>query len=200
MSRFIVPIILIGLSIAGFFMFTNPLYSDPATGIQALQTQAISYNDALTNPKALAAERDKLTQKYNSIDPANLSKLQTLLPDSVDNIRLILEIEKIASPYGMALTDVKYNATTDSSTVAGTTPKPATLSSTSKGYGSWDLQFSTGGSYSDFQNFLKDMESNLRIIDISSIQFSSDSGIGLNPSLSSSYKYSFSIKTYWLKN
>jgi hypothetical protein len=49
-----------------------------------------------------------LTQKYSTIDPVNLDKLTKLLPDNVDNIRLILEIEKIASPYGMILKDVKY--------------------------------------------------------------------------------------------
>ena len=57
---------------------------------------------------------------------------------------------------------------------------------------------------SDFLSFLKDLESNLRIVDMSSIQFSSDSNTGLNLSSSSSsteaYKYNFKIKTYWLKN
>lgn len=79
-----------------------------------------SYNEALNNSKALEAERDKLTQKYNSFDPENLSKLQKLLPDNVDNIRLILEIEKIASPYGMVLKNVKYDATDKNTAVSQT--------------------------------------------------------------------------------
>ena len=28
MTRFILPVILIGVSVAGFFVFTNPLYND----------------------------------------------------------------------------------------------------------------------------------------------------------------------------
>ena len=52
-----------------------------------------------------------------------------------------------------------------------------------------------------FINFIKDLESNLRIVDISSIQFSSSaSGVGLNPLLPEAYKYDIKIKTYWLKN
>src|ERR1035437_1839059 len=99
MFKYILPIILIGVAVAGFFILADPLYQ----GVSLKRTQIASYNEALNNSKALEAERDKLTQKYNSFDPDNLAKLQKLLPDNVDNIRLILEIEKIASPYGMVL-------------------------------------------------------------------------------------------------
>jgi|SRR3989344_6025074 len=198
MFRYILPIILIGVAIAGFFTFTNPFYEN----VLIEREQVASYNEALDNSKALEAERDKLTQKYNSFDPENLSKLQKLLPDNVDNIRLILEIEKIASPYGMVLKDVKYNATSKdtpiSQTAAGTTQ--AVKNSAGKDYSVWNLEFSIQGTYNNFTNFVKDLENNLRIVDISSIQFSSNAGAGISPSLSESYKYNFKIKTYWLKN
>ena len=86
MQKFILPTVLIGIAVAGFFMFTSPFYE----GISLKKEQIASYNEALDNSKALEAERDKLTQKYNSFDPENLAKLQKLLPDNVDNIRLIL--------------------------------------------------------------------------------------------------------------
>ena len=205
MMRFIMPIILAGIAISVFFMFTNPIYNN----ISALQAQVASYNDALDNSKMLENERDKLTAKYNTIDPNNLTKLQKLLPGSVDNIRLILEIEQIASPYGMTLKDVKYNAT-DTSAVTNT---PAVASATvqrsgiaglaPKDYGVFDLEFSTSGTYNNFVNFIKDLESNLRIVDISSILFSSDTtsaGANLKTISPEIYKYNFRIKTYWLKN
>jgi len=199
MFRYILPIILIAVAIAGFFILTNPLYKN----ISLVREQAASYNEALDNSKALEAERDKLTQKYNSFDPENLSKLQKLLPDNVDNIRLILEIEKIASPYGMVLKDVKYDATdkgTATLQTAGVIQEGESFSN--KDYGIWNLEFSTQGTYNNFINFIKDLENNLRIVDVSSIQFSSNVGtnLGLNSSLSEAYKYDFKIKTYWLKN
>lgn len=211
MFRFATPIILIGIAVAGFFMFTSPLYKN----ISDLRTQVASYNEALDNSKALEAERDKLTQKYNTFDLENLSKLEKLLPDNVNNIRLILEIENMARPYGMALKDVKYDTITkkDVTTtgVAGNTGATTgttgnviqggtVTQSSPKNYGIWDLEFSTQGTYNNFINFIKDLEKNLRIVDISSIEFSSSVGTGLNPSLSEAYKYSFKIKTYWLKN
>ena len=193
MFKFAVPAILIIIAVAGFFTVISPTYQD----ISSLQAQAVSYNEALDNSKALEAQRDSLTQKYNSIDPNDLAKLQKFLPDNVDNIRLILEIESVASPYGMTLKDVKYDTTSQSTTTGQATATTGGVAKTNTGYGTWNLEFSTQGSYSNFLNFLKDLEKNLRIADIASIDFSSDSST--TSSSSNSYTYSFKIKTYWLK-
>ena len=191
------PIILIGISITVFVMFTKPFMDD----VGNLSTQLSSRNEALDTSKTLGEEKEKLVNKYNSISKDDLAKLQKLLPDNIDNIRLILEIEKIALPYGMVLKDVKYDAT-DPAT--GTSQGGKITKGTPTNYGVWDLSFSTTGTYGNFLNLLKDLEKNLRIVDISSIQFSSNttSGLGssLNPLSSDSYKYDFQIKTYWLKN
>ncbi len=156
--------------------------------------EAASYDEALDNSKALENERDKLTAKDNSISRENKEKIEKLLPDNVDNIRLILEVEKIATPYGMALRDVKYDsASKDTTAETSSTPR--------KDYGIWELEFSTSGTYNNFINFIKDLEKNLRIVDISSVAFSSSvGGAGLNPSFTEVYRYQVKISTYWLKN
>lgn len=194
MLRLIAPLILIGGAIVGFFALVSPLYKD----ITTLKQEVAAYNQALDNSKALENERDKLTKKYNSIDPANLEKLEKMLPNSVDNIRLILEIEKIAAPYGMILKEVKYDTSgADENNDTNIVQAGEAVQIYSKNYGSWDLAFSTEGTYVNFLNFIKDLEKNLRIVDIASIQFSStDNAL----TKSDAYKYGFKIKTYWLKN
>lgn len=197
MMRFIIPIVLVGIGVAVFFAFTSPIYDD----ISMLRLRALSYNEALGNSKALENARDALTAKKNSIDPDNLLKLERLLPQSIDNIRLILEIEKIALPYGMALKDVKYNTSdTDPSQAGVGIAVGGAVQNKGKDYGVWDLEFSTVSPYNNFLNFMKDLESNLRIVDVSSITFSSATGGGVNPASPDTYKYNFKIKTYWLKN
>jgi hypothetical protein len=185
--------------VAGFLAFINPLYKE----VVDLRSEMVSYNQALDNAQALENERDKLVKKYNSIEPADLTRLQKLLPDSVDNIRLILEIEKLASPYGMVLRDIKYESSEKTDSAVSALPQDQLIGSQteSKNYGVWNLEFSTRGTYANFVNFIKDLENNLRMVDISSITFSS------NPSLSpskkqpvDSYQYDFKIRTYWLKN
>lgn len=198
--RFIMPIILIGIAATVFFMFFNPFYQ----AIGELRTQVASYDEALSNSKALEKARDELTAKYNSINKDDLIKIQKLLPENIDNIRLILEIEQIALPYGMALKDIKYNSddTAKSSTAGsgGSVQGGGAVPTQPKDYGVWDLSFSTTSTYKNFLNFTRDLESNLRMVDIASIQFSSDTGGSTANPASDSYKYDFKIKTYWLKN
>lgn len=203
MFKFATPVILIGVSIGVFLMFTSPFYKE----VNSLRSEVTAYNEALNNAKALEAERDKLTQKYSSISPANLEKLQKLLPDSVSNIRLILEIEKLAAPYGMVLKDVTYDALKPEAEMEanGITNNTKTNNNnndtlSNKEYKAWDLGFSVQGNYYNFLNFVRSLEKNLRIVDMNSIEFSSESEGGLSPTSSNNYKYNFKIKTYWLKN
>jgi Tfp pilus assembly protein PilO len=196
--RFILPLILIGISITSFFLFVDPFYKEMGT----LREKISSYDSALDNSKALEKERDSLIKKSNAFNKDNLEKLSKLLPDSVDNIRLILEIEKIASPYGMVLKDVKYDTVDEKEKAANKLVglQANTQQVARKDYGVWELGFSIQGTYGNFYNFVKDLEKNLRIVDVVSVDFSSNTGVGINPALSSIYKYDFRIKTYWLKN
>ncbi len=199
MIRFLTPFFLIGIAVAIFFMFTNPIYKD----IAERRALAASYNEALNNSKAYKVARDELVRKSNAITPENQDKIKKLLPDSIDNIRLILEIGQVAAPYGMTLKNVAYDTNVEKVTGAkGTAVQGGQKEASRKDYGAWDLQFSTDGTYINFINFLKDMESNLRIVDVSSIRFSSDVGGGLktDTALPDVYTYTFKIKTYWLKN
>jgi len=108
----------------------------------------------------------------------------------------------------MALKDVKYNATADTAAPDPNVIEGGQIQSAPQDYGIWDLEFSTTGSYDNFINFINDLEHNLRIVDISSIDFSSDvavtagigAGVGVSPNSQQIYQYKFTIKTYWLKN
>lgn len=195
--KLLVPIFLILLSVGGFVMLVSPEYKK----VEALRSEVAAYDNALNNSKALESERDKLVTKYNAIDQGNLDKISKMLPDSIDNIRLILEIEKIASPYGMTLKDVKYEDTKKEE--EGATPIAGTNNeAVNEDYGVWNLEFSTEGSYNNFIKFTKDMEKNLRLVDIASVTFSAADGAASSKSAVANdvYKYSFKIKTYWLKN
>lgn len=196
MFRILIPIIIIATTITGIFLFVNPLYTE----IKVIKSELSAYDEALNNSKQLETERDKLVNKYKSITPDNLKKLDKLLPDGVDNIILILEIEKIALAYGMELNDIRYDTftkvkATDTTNTTTNVVKPTVEDN--KAYGSWDLEFSTEGSYDDYISFLHDLENNLRLVDISSVHFSSTSTKKDSIDI---YKYSFKIRTYWLKD
>lgn len=197
--RFLIPSILIILSVVSFVVFTDPTYKE----IKNLKAEVSAYDQALDNAKSLQETRDDLATKYNSFDPSDIDKVEKLLPDSVDNIRLIIEIEKIAAQYGMILKQVKYDTfETEEDGASPGSPRTETRSTamlSNKEYGEFELKFSTEGEYTKFLSFLRDIEESLRIVDITDISFSSASDITTSGLSSGTYKYDFTVKTYWLK-
>jgi Tfp pilus assembly protein PilO len=193
MMRSLLPILFVGVAVAVFFMYTNPAYSGE-NGILALQSQQASYNDALSNAKALQSVRDSLAEKYNALPPDNLERLEKLLPDNVNNIRLLIDIKGIADKHNMQIQNVKFQSAQSSSLPNAVPTSSNTLKSDNKEYGTFDLEFSTNGSYSNFVNFISDMEKSLRIVDVNAVDFSSADD------KSSTYRYDLTITTYWLKS
>ncbi len=190
--RFIIPILLLSISIGTFLVYINPAYSD----IKTLRSDSASYDEALNNSKILQSIRGELSDKYKSFSATDLDRLKKLLPDNVDNIRLILQIQRIAAPYGMNLKNVKFDVKqAPAQTQAGFVTAGSTAAAPKKDYEAFDLEFSTEGSYSNFVAFLQDLEKSLRIVDINSISFTS----GTSSPGSDIYKYDFKIKTYWFK-
>ncbi len=196
MGRFIFPIILAGLSVASFLMFTNPTYKE----IAGYKAQAAAYNEALTNAKELQQVRDQLSDKYNTLPKEDIDRLEKLLPNNVDNIRLIIEIERIASTYGMVIKNVKYDVSTTAAASAAPAVEGAEMQvlDQNRDFGTFSLSFSTEGKYDHFLTFLSDLERSLRIVDVKSIAFTSaDTNKSGDPT---SYKYDIEINTYWLRN
>src|SRR3989344_8053216 len=154
MFRFITPLILVIVAIGSFVLFTDPTYKS----ISSLKIQNESYNDALDNSKKLQAIRDELSDKYKTFPQENLDRLSHLLPNNVNNIRLIIEINDIASAYEMTIENVKFSTDDKKpgSSPNSTQMSDQTLNDQGKSYGIFDLEFSTKGNYNNFSNFLKD--------------------------------------------
>lgn len=125
--RFLLPLALIGVGIGGFFLITSPIYDD----IKSLQAEAEVYNQALENSANLQKERDRLTTKYNSFSVEDITKLEKMLPNSVDNIQLILEIQEEAAKRGIIVKNVQFEpeqfvdqGANDATTSPNATPTP----------------------------------------------------------------------------
>jgi hypothetical protein len=102
MVKLFLPIILIGAAAVLFMFYTNPAYQT----IKDLSLQQDSYNSALDKAQELHTLRDQLLAKRNSFSNDSLDKLHHVLPDNVDNIRLIIDINNIASRHNLALNNV----------------------------------------------------------------------------------------------
>jgi len=200
MFRIILPILLIGVAVSSFFFFTFGAYKD----IKVLRANTSEYNTALANFNQLQKVRDVLRDQYNTFSTSDLTRLDRMLPDYVDNIRLIIEIQNMAVRYGLTLTNVKFSISGKATTVQGAKASPQNsqaLALMNKEYGVFELEFSTVGPYENFVKFSKDIEKSLRLVDIMSVGFSSIDPVRTSGVVSTGtvYKYDFKIRTYWLK-
>ena len=190
--NFILPIILIASSIAVFFGYVDPNYKGSSAqsntdyskaGVVFLQSELTKYNDILNSSTKIISQRDSLVAKKNTINETDKARLERLLPNNIDNIRLIIEISKIAEGKGLSVKNVSVgDMTKNTSTGIGPDNSP---------YGTMTLKFTVNSSYGNFINFLQDLENNLRLLDITEISFNTtDSGF---------YDFNVSFNTYWLK-
>jgi Tfp pilus assembly protein PilO len=183
MTRLLLPIILVAAAIGLFVLYTNPAYQTS----QNLEAQAASYNDALTKSQELRTLRDQLISKRNTFSSTDVSNLEEILPDNVDNIRLIIDVNNIAARHNLSLSNVELGSVSNSPQAASA----ASAGPSGSAVGSVDVGFSVTASYSDMLAFLEDLEHSLRLIDVEKLGFTAAPG-DLNT-------YTFTIRTYWLQ-
>lgn len=180
--QFLIPLILTVASIGLFAMYTNPTYQ----GLKGTQAKVAAYDDALNKSQELKGLRDKLASARNAFSPQDEQKLIRLLPDQVDNIRLIIDINNIAARRGLSLSNVALGEVSQGSSQHS----PLAVGPSGDPVGSVSLGFSVTSSYEDFLAFLQDVEHSLRILDIEKLAFSSVQG--------GKYNFDITLRTYWL--
>lgn len=204
---------IIGASVGVFLLVIVPKYDEA----KAIKADIATYTASIATATKLKQSRESLVTKYNSIPKADLDNIKTLLPDSVNNIKLIIQIDSLATKNGLtSLRNVDYNsdqntgagATATPTATPGPSPTPGTVAGAGNfpagkknPYGEFVMTFTTTGQYKNFLAFLSDMEQNLRIVDVTSISFSGGNnaaGSATSTESSTDLTHKVTIKTYWL--
>ncbi|HWC57805.1 MAG TPA: hypothetical protein VG621_02560 [Candidatus Paceibacterota bacterium] len=195
-----ISLLFITISVVVFFVFIRPLYESASVTHQEVAAE----KENLATASQLVQSRDALMQTYQSIAPADLQNIKTLLPDSVDNIRLIIQINALATQHGLSLLrNVDYQTQDDQGSTSqtsadGSVPAFQNPQAPQTPYGQFTISFETTGQYKDFLSFLSDLEQNLRLVDVVSVEFepapTSTTGQQATPEL-----YKVTLRTYWLK-
>ena len=180
------PSILIAAAVGLFAMYTNNAYQGPG-GIKSLQAQVSAFDEALNKAQELKSNRDQLISKRNTFSTENVQKLERILPDNVDNIRFVIDINGIAARRNLSLKNVSLGTVSD----AKSGRSALSIGSSGDPVGSAEISFALSATYDEFLSFLQDLEHSLRVVDIEKISFKS-SDIGER------YEYSLTIRTYWL--
>ena len=177
-------------SIGLYVGFISPTYGE----VEALKGKGNEFDSAVNNANKLTEKRNELVSKLNSMPADDLSRLNKLIPDNIDNVRLIMEIDRIAMKYGMSLREVRVEGISipqGSKAVV----QAGVIGGVAKDYDSVTLSFTVSSNYQAFKSFLNELENNLRITDVENISFSAPRGV----TGSDIYRFGVSLKTYWLK-
>ncbi len=184
----ITPVILIIISIGTFFMYIDPNYqgdnlSNGNRSIKSLLAEDAEYQDALNNTAEISRKREALITKKSQFNTEDIIRLEKLLPDNIDNIKLVIDMNRIAQNHSLILRNVKLDT--------GNKSNDGKIGQDNNKYGTVGLSFTVSSSYNAFQNFLADMEKSLRLVDIT--------GLSVKGSDTNVYEFSVELKTYWLK-
>lgn len=181
MIRKSLPLIFILVAVGLFYTYIDPLYEE----IKELKVEEAQFDEALVRSREFLKLRDELLTRYSTLPENDLERLKKLLPDNVDNVRLILDIDSIASAHNLHVQNF--------TAAGGSRRNVSTIgpSSSSPQYESFRLSFSVISNYKTLLSFLADLERSLRIVDVVDFSFNEQKG-----DLS---EYKVTLETYWLQ-
>lgn len=187
MNSRVLPALALMLSVGIFFVYVKPTWSGP---IKETKVAIANNKEALAAADEYRRKQNELASARSAIDPENLARLSVFLPDSVDNVGLILDINALAARSGLSLANI--DVVTNNSSVDSVESSSDALQATRGNLvGSVDLSLSAIGTYSALQAFLIGVEKSARLLDVRDITVKgSDTGV---------YNYQMTIRLYWLR-
>lgn len=187
--RNLLPIVLIVIAIGLFFLYISPAYGQ----VETLMTQKSDYATALAKAADVGVLRDQLLTKYNSFSQDNLARLNTLVPDSVNTVKLVTDLNSVASAYGITISKVTV---TDQVADNGTSVSTDQTTSQRPPYNTTNVSFQFSATYPHLVQFLESLEKSLQVVDVTKVSFDVPED-GINTGV---YDYTVGVQTYYLNS
>lgn len=185
MTRHIISFLFFIIAVAVFWVWTKPYLAET----RKLVGEKKFFVSALADSKELQKTRDEMLNKFNMISPDNLLSLKKMIPENANETRLMVEVANIAQANGVLVEQLivnKAESKSESRNIDFSEERTVKITD----YKKIEIDMTLSSSYGAFHTFIDDLQDNLRLMDISSINFSSGDSAGI---------YSFNIKatTYY---
>lgn len=189
--RIVFSIIRIVAGILIIIFLVLPIKAD----VDGLKFKKSELGNTETQARQYASLGQDVVGRFQSLDPAQVERLKKMVPDTVDNIRFINDVNGIAKRTGMKLKKVDYNI--EDVKNSSTKGSEKVVASPNSLYGSYTVGFAVSGSYKQFLEFLDALENSLRLVDITDVSFTSN---GQTEGKVETYDFSVKAQSYWLRN
>lgn len=179
MTDRIIPLILAAIALGIFFGYVHPTYTGD---IAELRAEIRGYDGALAAADAFKRKEEEIRAQQDAISLEGRQRIEAFLPDGVDNVQLILDLNALADRSGMRLSD--FDIQNGSGEGSGSLESEG-------GVDSLDIAVAGLGSYAAFRTFLDGVEWSLRPLDLIDLSID-DSSTGI-------YSYTMIFRIYWLR-
>ena len=181
MFKAITPIVATLIGILVFFYYIKPTMDE----VSAIQAETEEYADAVRNAGEFNNTLQSLVQKKNSFSALEIDRLEALVPDDVNEVKLLVDLKEMAVQHNMLFGNVSVNEGDDLGTSQG-----GSALDIEEDFTSSDISFSLIGTYDQFKALLADIERSLVLMEVTDISFSSEIG--------NLQQYGVTIRTYAL--
>lgn len=183
MSPKLINILLIVSSFALYYLVIGPLWTgvgpiwSPSQGISTLMNLEKQYKDTANNADDLARQGEKLKSQYKAVSDETKQKMSIMVPQQIDKVRLLSEIDNIANQSGIALSNVSA----------------VDVVNVDKLKGSYNVSFGVKTTYTKFKEFMRNYENSLRLFTLESVNFTAPEKVD------DLTDFKVVLKTYYLK-
>jgi len=191
MSKNLFNVLLVSMAVGLYYLAINPLYTgigmvwQPKQGIGALRALDTQYADALSQAEELYAQAETLSTEYGSIDDELKAKMKVMVPDDIDPVKLLSEVNGIANQQGVGLSDLRYTKNGDEKDEKNMAQKG--------GSGYYTVAFSASTNYAKMKDLLESLETSLRLFTVTRVTLKAPTdGGSLND-------FEVELKTYYIQ-
>lgn len=181
----LIPVVGLLIALGLFFGYINPTMTGP---IAATRAEIAGYDKALEAADRFKEKQASLEAARAAIPPESLVRLEAFLPDGVDNVQLILDLDSLASRTGMTLSNFDTSELEEN---ASETATDGIINPNGQPLDSVELSTTGKGTYEAFRAFLGATEESLRPLDLVSLDIkTSENGV---------HTYTMKFRLYWLR-
>ena len=189
MTRNFLSVLFLGASIAAFVWYIDPTW---ALSIAEKKTDIAKLDNALAAASQFVDKQNQLLAARSAIPETDLTRLKSFLPDGVDNVQLILDLDALAKRSGVEIRDIAVALPGSLDTKQGTAKtQTKQLPLADMPQGTLTVSLKLLGTYDGFRAFLAGVERSLRLLDVSALSVK-DSTTGV-------YEFSMDLSLYWLR-
>jgi len=179
-KEYLLPIVCVIISVLLLVIVINPSLAK----LKIVQAQLVELRQSEERVNELMSIYDELRSTYQQISEQDKQVLEKALPSNINNVRLILELERIAELRGLGFKDVDVVLKTETNNSETTGPQQLRKV---------QAKITLIGDYPAFVEYVGDLEKSLRILTMRSVDFRA-LRVEKKPT---QFEYDLVLETYW---